>query len=129
MNRILQKMAAVAALTVLSIQTLLAQGSISGVVTDAATGEPVLGATILLAGTTRGTASGADGTFLLNNVTAGTHTVEADSRPDSASCRLDGEEIGRNRPGVNITVVDRETGERVQSISFSTLHDYAAYTA
>ena len=60
--------------------------------------------------------------------TNGPHTVETDSRPDGASCRLDGEEIGRDRPGVNIAVVDRQTGERVQSISFSTLHSYAAFT-
>ena len=71
----------------------------------------------------------AEGETLAYTWTDGAHTLEADSRPDSASCRLDGEEIGRNRPGVNIAVVDRETGERVQSISFSTLHDYAAYTA
>ena len=70
----------------------------------------------------------AEGETLAYTWTNGPHTVEADSRPDGASCRLDGEEIGRDRPGVNIAVVDRQTGERVQSISFSTLHSYAAFT-
>ena len=35
----------------------------------------------------------------------------------------------RNRPGLNIVVADAATGKLVYSVSYSTLHDYTAYTA
>lgn len=38
-------------------------------------------------------------------------------------------EVSRNRPGLNIVVADKETGKLVYSVSYSTLHDYTAYTA
>lgn len=34
----------------------------------------------------------------------------------------------RNRPGLNIVITDKSTGRLVYSVSYSTLHDYAAYT-
>lgn len=38
-------------------------------------------------------------------------------------------EVSRNRPGLNIVVADKATGQLVYSVSYSTLHDYTAYTA
>lgn len=38
-------------------------------------------------------------------------------------------DFSRNRPGLNIVVADAATGKLVYSVSYSTLHDYTAYTA
>lgn len=54
----------------------LAQGTITGIVTDATTKQPVLGATVLLAGTTKGAATDTDGRFRLQGIAAGVYTVE-----------------------------------------------------
>jgi TonB-dependent starch-binding outer membrane protein SusC len=52
------------------------QGSVRGAVTDDQ-GEPLIGATILLVGTARGTATDFDGTYLLENVPAGEQQIRA----------------------------------------------------
>ena len=51
------------------------QGKIDGVVTDAATGETVPGASVVIEGTTQGAATQVDGYFFINNVRPGTHTL------------------------------------------------------
>jgi len=51
------------------------QGKIDGVVTDAATGETIPGASIVIEGTTQGTATQVDGYFFINNVRPGTYTL------------------------------------------------------
>lgn len=38
-------------------------------------------------------------------------------------------DVSRNRPGLNIVVADKSTGKLVYSVSYSTMHDYTAYTA
>lgn len=50
-------------------------GRISGVVSEASTGQPVQGAAILLVGTELSTLTSADGRYLLLNVPAGSHTL------------------------------------------------------
>ncbi|MEG1612005.1 MAG: TonB-dependent receptor [Alistipes sp.] len=55
---------------------LFAQGIITGTVTDAATKLPIPGATVLIAGTTKGAATDADGGFRLQEVAAGVYTLE-----------------------------------------------------
>jgi TonB-dependent receptor len=50
-------------------------GSISGTVTDAKTGETVVGANIVIVGTTIGAASDIDGKFIINNVKPGTYSL------------------------------------------------------
>jgi TonB-dependent receptor len=50
-------------------------GSIKGVVKDAATGESLVGANILIQGTYTGTITDYDGNFELNNVTPGTYNI------------------------------------------------------
>ena len=54
-------------------------GSLSGVVTDAASQEPIPGATIFLTEIARGTATDLDGEYTLENIPAGTHTLRVTS--------------------------------------------------
>jgi len=51
------------------------QGKIDGVVTDAATGETIPGASVVMEGTSQGTATQVDGYFFINNVRPGTYTL------------------------------------------------------
>ncbi len=50
-------------------------GSLSGVITDAATEEPIPGANIFLTEIARGTAANLDGEYSLENIPTGTHTL------------------------------------------------------
>lgn len=56
-----------------SVQT----GRISGLVSDAETGEPLIGANVYLVGTQIGAATDIDGRFTIEAVPVGTHTVRA----------------------------------------------------
>lgn len=50
-------------------------GTIRGTITDAKTNEPLIGASILIAGTTFGSAADLEGNYVIYNVEAGTHTL------------------------------------------------------
>jgi hypothetical protein len=50
-------------------------GKIAGKVTDAETGEPLIGINVLIEGTTIGAATGLDGSFIINNVEPGIYNV------------------------------------------------------
>lgn len=50
-------------------------GKIAGTIKDAKTGETLIGATVLVEGTTTGAATNVDGKYILNNVSAGHHSV------------------------------------------------------
>lgn len=70
-------------LTLISVLTLslfsfssFGQGSISGVVKDAKSGETIVGANVVIQGTTIGAATDLDGNFLINNVAAGTYVIQ-----------------------------------------------------
>ena len=52
-----------------------AQGNITGKLIDAETDEPLIGASVLIDGTSTGTVSDFDGNFVLNNVAAGNYTL------------------------------------------------------
>lgn len=54
-------------------------GKISGTITDEKTGEPIAGATVLLAGTKTGAASDIDGRYVIANVPPGTYTLNISS--------------------------------------------------
>jgi outer membrane receptor protein involved in Fe transport len=54
-------------------------GKISGKVTDAKTGEPLIGVNIVLTGTTMGAASDLDGNYFIINIPPGVYTVKATS--------------------------------------------------
>ncbi|RMD86506.1 MAG: hypothetical protein D6813_14850, partial [Calditrichaeota bacterium] len=51
-------------------------GKLAGLVRDKDTGEPLVGANVVLVGTTYGAASDVDGYYVILNVPAGTYTVE-----------------------------------------------------
>lgn len=50
-------------------------GKIAGKVTDAQTGEELIGINVLVEGTTTGAATGIDGTYIINNIEPGTYTL------------------------------------------------------
>ncbi|MBK8442101.1 MAG: carboxypeptidase-like regulatory domain-containing protein [Sphingobacteriales bacterium] len=56
------------------LSTIWAQGTISGEIADE-TGETLIGATVLLEGTTLATSADLDGTYTLKNVKAGTYVM------------------------------------------------------
>lgn len=56
-------------------QTPAQQGRIAGRVSDATSGEPLVGASVQVIGTDRGSLTDADGRFVITNVPAGSHTV------------------------------------------------------
>ena len=52
-------------------------GSVSGRVTDAKTGEPLIGATVSVVGTTKGASADNDGRYRIDSVAPGTYTLRA----------------------------------------------------
>ncbi len=70
------RLISVFAMVVLMVPSAFAQqGKISGIITDAATGETVPGATVVIEGTLQGAASDEDGFYFINNVRPGTYTL------------------------------------------------------
>ena len=51
-------------------------GSVQGVVKDSESGEPLIGANVVVLGTTLGSTTDADGAFLVQDVPAGNYTLE-----------------------------------------------------
>jgi outer membrane receptor protein involved in Fe transport len=54
-------------------------GKITGVVTDAQTGEPLVGVTVMVVGTNLGASTDPDGKYTINNLPVGTYTVRMSS--------------------------------------------------
>ncbi|PKD43497.1 SusC/RagA family TonB-linked outer membrane protein [Rhodohalobacter barkolensis] len=61
----------------LSASQAFAQGSVSGTVTDAETGEELIGVNVVLPSLNIGDATGSDGTYLLTDVPEGEYRIEA----------------------------------------------------
>lgn len=53
-----------------------AQNTISGIVTDAGSGLPLPGATVMLVGTTTGAVTDGDGTYRINDLPLGTYNIQ-----------------------------------------------------
>jgi len=69
-------------LLLLSISSSIAEaagGRISGYISDAESGEPLIGVTVMVEGTKLGAKSDLDGRFIINNVPAGTYTLAISS--------------------------------------------------
>ncbi len=62
---------------ILSSSAMAQSGILRGKITDAKTGEPLIGATVLFKGTQRGTTSDLDGLFSFNHLKPGTYTITA----------------------------------------------------
>ena len=56
---------------------VMAQHTVSGTVTDAATGDALPGANVVVVGTNMGAAASADGSYSISNVPAGSYTITA----------------------------------------------------
>ena len=56
---------------------VIAQHTVSGTVTDAATGDALPGANVVLVGTNMGAAAASDGSYTVTNVPAGSYTITA----------------------------------------------------
>ena len=63
------------ALTLLLPAFMMAQGSVKGVITDDLNGEPLIGATILINGTTKGAVTDFDGMYEITGVSAGSYKL------------------------------------------------------
>jgi len=61
----------------LSIAAYAQTGKISGTVTDKKTGETLIGVTVKIKGTTKGTSTGPDGKYTIGALADGKHTIEA----------------------------------------------------
>ena len=77
LNMNFRQLQGLATLLLLTVPTVFAQqGKISGIVTDAVTGETIPGASVAIEGTTQGAATQVDGYFFINNVRPGIYTLE-----------------------------------------------------
>ncbi len=63
-------------LNIFSIHILAQVGKINGVVKDASTGEALIGANVLIEGTTTGAATNIDGYYVITNVSPGTYNLK-----------------------------------------------------
>ncbi len=76
MNRYLKQFLSLLALLFMYASAIGQTGTIRGTVTDKSTGETLPGANILVKGTLIGTSTDFDGTYVLEKVPAGEHTIE-----------------------------------------------------
>ncbi|VAX18124.1 TonB-dependent receptor, partial [hydrothermal vent metagenome] len=53
------------------------RGKIKGIITDASTGDPLIGANVIVMGTTLGAATGVDGEYIILGINAGQYKVKA----------------------------------------------------
>lgn len=73
----LKKIFLLCAITFLPTVLLAQSGKITGTLYDADTNEPLIGATVGIAGTTKGAITDIDGNYLMLNVAPGTYVLEA----------------------------------------------------
>src|SRR3954468_17505085 len=66
-------------IALISWSAALSQGTIAGKVTDSKTGEGVIGANVVIVGSTKGAATDLEGNFLISNVTEGTYSLQVSS--------------------------------------------------
>lgn len=71
----IKKLALLCLFVSFSVFTFAQKGTLKGLVTDQKTKEPLVGATIMLEGTTSGTITDFDGNYQLGNIAPGTYTV------------------------------------------------------
>lgn len=114
MIRFFRLWTALAAILILCPSLLSAQGVVTGVVTDATTHQPVLGATVLVSGTTKGAASDADGRFRIGGLAAGTYTLDV-TMITYKTARMTGVVV-RDTQTTTIAVVLEEAAEQVDEV-------------
>ncbi len=73
----MKKLLILALVLMLPLALFAQRGTITGKVTDANTGDPLVGANVVIKGTTIGSAAGPDGTYKITKVPPGTYTLRA----------------------------------------------------
>ncbi|MDA3907412.1 MAG: TonB-dependent receptor [Bacteroidales bacterium] len=138
MRNFLQKMTLVVALTFF-MGTAMAQGFVKGTVVDADNNETLLGASVVVEGTTTGVSTGLSGTFNFE-VPAGTHTivvqfvgflnqefevnVQEGQTVDLGTIALAGSQVGLDEVSVFASLaIDRKTPVAISSISSRLIED------
>lgn len=71
-----QKRTAILLFALFGSLVAFSQGSIGGIVKDAMTGEPIIGANVVIQGTQLGSSTDLEGKFLINNVAAGKYVLQ-----------------------------------------------------
>ncbi|MEX0810819.1 MAG: TonB-dependent receptor [Chitinophagales bacterium] len=100
------------AFAILYTQFVFAQGTIRGRVTDAETGEEMIGTNVLIKGTSTGTTTDLDGNFTISNVETGTYDLEA-SFISYEKKTITGVEVKDGE----VTVIDFNLGEASLEVS------------
>ena len=77
MRRLFSRVAGSFVFSIVFVFSALAQGQIQGIVFDAESGEPLIGANVIIVGTSIGAAADANGAFEIRDVPAGMHMLEA----------------------------------------------------
>ena len=75
----MQKVYSILFLLLLCSFQAIGQGSIAGQIKDSKTGEGVIGANVVIVGTTQGAATDIEGNFVINNVKEGTYALQISS--------------------------------------------------
>ncbi|MBN1651351.1 MAG: TonB-dependent receptor [Bacteroidales bacterium] len=138
MRNLLQKMTLVVALTFF-MGTAMAQGFVKGTVVDADNSETLLGASVVVKGTTTGVSTGLSGTFNLS-VPAGSQTiviqfigfvpqefnidVQEGKTVDLGTIALVSSQVGLNEVSVFASLaIDRKTPVAISSVSSQLIED------
>ncbi|RYD58770.1 MAG: TonB-dependent receptor [Sphingobacteriales bacterium] len=103
----------------ISLQAFAA-GKITGKVSDEKTGDPIIGAMVVIKGTSNGTATDVDGNFLLETA-AGTYTLEVRYVGYQSKEVADVKVTGNNTATVNIVIAEAKSTQLQEIVVRSTL--------
>lgn len=92
--------------SLISLQVFAQSGTIAGRVTDHKTGEGVIGANVVIQGTSVGAATDIDGNFQINTVKPGTYTLLVSSITYKTQTIADVVVEGGNKTSIQITLVE-----------------------
>ncbi len=101
-----------------NVYSLMGQtGSIEGIVSDKKTGETLVGATIIIAGTTTGTTTDLDGKFTLGNLNPGSYNIEVNFISYQQQS-FKGVKVGLGKP-TTLNVALDEVSQKIEGIVVS----------
>ena len=102
-------------LLILTVTVLFANGEIRGTITDASTGEPIMGANIVIEGTTIGTSSDFDGNFTLK-IKQGTYSLKISLLGYNTTKVPDVIVLNNKVTAINITLTE---GEQLNEVTLT----------
>src|SRR5690606_5745175 len=105
-------------LTVFSASAQVPKGIVKGSVTDAVTGDRVVGASVSIVGTTHGTISDQQGVFLLTDVPSGQHVLQV-SYVGYSTVRID-DVIVKDGAETTLDITLEEAGEMMDEVVVTT---------